>query len=205
MGATRAPLPPVRYDAGLHSNSKNYAKDFRAMSLSFRRLPAAGRFRPTCLAFVLLCGGAAAYAADATGTTAENSYPFTLQTSVATRHFHPSSTQNNHQALLNLEWNYKPDVMIGAASFLNTYEQHTQLVYWGMKFRPLDAAPEAYIKVVAGLIHGYKGKYRDSIPFNQLGIAPAVLPTFGYCYQQLCSELIVFGAAGAMWTAGVRF
>jgi hypothetical protein len=136
---------------------------------------------------------------------AGNPYPFTLQTSVATRHFHPSSTQNNHQELLNLEWNYKDNLLVGAASFRNTYRQATQLVYWGAKFHPVDAVPDGYVKVVAGLIHGYKGEYRDRIPFNQLGTAPAILPAVGYCYKQLCSELIVFGTAGAMVTAGARF
>jgi hypothetical protein len=132
-------------------------------------------------------------------------YDFALQTSVATRHFHPSSTQNNHQDLLNLEWNYKDDYLVGAATFKNTFEQTTELVYWGKKFRPVDANQDLYIKVVGGLIHGYKDEYKNKIPFNKYGTAPAILPSVGYCYKQVCSELIVFGAAGAMLTAGVRF
>jgi hypothetical protein len=142
-------------------------------------------------------------AIDAPG--ADNPYPFTFQTSVATRHFHPSSTQNNHQDLLNLEWNYKDNLIVGGAWFRNTFEQPTKLVYWGAKFHPLDAVPNGYVKVVAGLIHGYKGEYRDKIPFNGSGTAPVILPAVGYCYQRVCSELIVFGTAGAMLTAGVKF
>jgi hypothetical protein len=155
----------------------------------------------------LLFHSAASFAIDSAidATRADNPYPFTLQTSVATRHFHPSPTQNNHQELLNLEWNYKDNLLVGAASFRNTYRQPTQLVYWGAKFHPIDSVPDAYVKVVAGLIHGYKDEYQDRIPFNQLGTAPAILPAVGYCHKQLCSELIVFGAAGAMWTEGVRF
>jgi hypothetical protein len=135
----------------------------------------------------------------------DSPYPFTFQTSVVTRHFHPDPEHNNHQKLLNLEWNYKDDLLVGAAYFRNSFRQPTTLVYWGAKFRPMDSMPEAYIKVVAGLIHGYKGEYQDNIPFNQLGTAPAILPSVGYCYKQFCSELIVFGTAGAMLAAGVRF
>lgn len=142
---------------------------------------------------------------DTTEPLQDNPYKFTLQTSVATRHFHPSSTQNNHQDLLNLEWNYKSNLLVGAATFRNTFKQSTQLVYWGAKFHPLDSAPGMYLKVVGGLIHGYKGEHKDKIPFNQLGTAPAILPSVGYCHKQFCSELIIFGTAGAMLNAGVRF
>lgn len=129
----------------------------------------------------------------------------TLFTSVATRHFRPSPTHNNHQGLINLEWNYDKNYVVGGATLSNSYNQDTQLVYWGAKFRPLDATPELYVKVVGGLIHGYKDQYQDNIPFNKYGTAPVVLPAVGYCYKHLCTELIVFGTAGAMWTAGARF
>lgn len=131
-------------------------------------------------------------------------YHFTLQTSVATRHFRPNPTQNNRQDLLNLEWNYDSNLLVGAATFRNTFEQSTQLVYWGAKFHPIASAPGAYVKVVGGLLHGYRGEYKDKIPFNKYGSAPVILPAAGYCYKQVCSELIVFGA-GAMLTAGARF
>lgn len=132
-------------------------------------------------------------------------YRFTLQTSVATRHFHPDPEQNNHQDLLNLEWNYDSNFLVGAATFRNTFRQSTQLVYWGAKFHPIKTVPGMYVKVVGGLLHGYEGEYRDKIPFNKYGTAPVILPAAGYCYKQVCSELIVFGTAGAMLTAGVRF
>lgn len=131
-------------------------------------------------------------------------YRFTLQTSVATRHFRPNPTQNNRQDLLNVEWNYDSNLLVGAATFRNTFEQSTQLVYWGAKFHPIARAPGAYLKVIGGLLHGYSGEYKDKIPFNKFGTAPVILPAAGYCYKQICSELIVFGA-GAMLTAGARF
>ena len=129
----------------------------------------------------------------------------TLFTSVATRHFSPSPEHNNHQGLINLEWNYDKNYIVGGATFKNSFRQDTQLVYWGAKFRPLDSTPELYVKVVGGLLHGYKDQYQDKIPLNKYGTAPVILPAVGYCYQHLCTEVIVFGTAGAMWTAGVRF
>lgn len=161
--------------------------------------------RIACLALLLPAGASFAASAADDAATADDPHPFSFQTSVATRHFHPSPTHNNHQNLLNLEWNYKDNLLVGGAWFRNSYRQPTKLVYWGAKFHPLDSVPDAYVKVVAGLIHGYKGEYRDKIPFNGSGTAPVVLPAVGYCYKRACSELIVFGTAGAMLTAGVKF
>ena len=154
-------------------------------------------FRSGLVCLLLITGISASHAQEA--------YPFTLQTSIATRHFHPSPTQNNHQNLLNLEWNYKDNLLVGAAEFRNTFKQPTQLLYWGAKFHPIDVAPGMYVKVVGGLLHGYKGEYQDKIPLNKYGTAPVILPAVGFCHKQVCSELIVFGTAGAMLTGGVRF
>lgn len=141
---------------------------------------------------------------SATELPQDNPYNLTFQTSILTRHFHPDG-QDNHQQLLNLEWNYKNDLLVGAAAFHNSFDQPTQLIYWGAKFRPIESAPDMYLKLVGGLMHGYKGAAADKIPYNEYGTAPVILPSVGYCYKQVCSELIVFGAAGAMLTAGVRF
>ncbi len=137
--------------------------------------------------------------------TSYSPYNLILSTSVATRHFNPQPLHNSKQGLINLEWNYDKHYVVGAAAFSNSYNQDTQLVYWGAKFRPIESTPDLYVKVVGGLIHGYKDQYQDNIPFNKYGTAPVILPAVGYCYKHLCTEVIVFGTAGAMWTAGVRF
>ncbi len=128
-----------------------------------------------------------------------------FSTSIATRHFRPDPAHNNTQHLLNLEWNYRDNTVVGGAHFKNSYRQPTTLLYWGKKYHPFDASPNTYVKVVGGVIHGYKDEYQDKIPLNKYGTAPVILPAVGYCYKQLCTEVIVFGTAGAMWTGGVRF
>lgn len=157
--------------------------------------------------FILLLAGVLPCQAQENSTTSPQDTPYnlTFSTSVATRHFHPDPAHNNTQHLLHLEWNYEGDMVAGAAAFRNSYRQPTQLIYWGKKIHPLESAPDMYVKVVGGFIHGYKDEYRDKIPLNKLGVAPVILPSVGYCYKHVCSELIVFGTAGAMLTAGVRF
>jgi hypothetical protein len=60
-----------------------------------------------------------------------------------------------------------------------------------------------YFKLSAGVLHGYTGPYQHKIPLNDSGIAPAIVPSVGYCLNRFCSELVVFGAAGALLTFGV--
>ena len=81
--------------------------------------------------------------------------------------------------------------------------QPTQYVYGGWRYRPFEQLQPFYVKVSAGLTHGYKDQYRDKIPFNHSGIAPVVIPSVGYCISRVCSELVLFGGAGMLVTLGV--
>ncbi len=57
--------------------------------------------------------------------------------------------------------------------------------------------PKLYTKVSAGFIYGYKGKHKDAIAFNQMGIAPAVIPSLGYAFTPKDSaEVFLLGTAG---------
>jgi len=73
----------------------------------------------------------------------------------------------------------------------------------GLLWRPFDSAPAAYVKLAAGVVHGYKDEYQDKIPLNSSGFAPAIMGSVGYCYNRICSEIVIAGTAGLMWTLGV--
>lgn len=133
---------------------------------------------------------------------------FYLQTSLYTLHFDPSDDHVNQQYLVDLEYRYNKSWLegqwlAGAAFFSNSFGQQSQYVYGGLLWRPFVEAQPLYFKLTAGLLHGYKAPYDEKIPFNDSGVAPAILPSMGYCYQRYCSELILFGTAGLMVTLGV--
>ncbi|WP_291993576.1 hypothetical protein [Candidatus Accumulibacter sp. ACC003] len=133
---------------------------------------------------------------------------FYLQTSVAGVHFHSDSEHNDNQQLVDVEWRLdkqwlKGQVLVGASSFQNSYSQATWYAYGGLLWRPVEQVQPFYLKLTAGVIHGYRGEYQDKIPFNNSGYAPAILPTVGYCYKRFCSEVVVYGAAGMMLTVGM--
>jgi len=50
-----------------------------------------------------------------------------------------------------------------------------------------------YLKLTAGLVHGYTGQHQNSIPLKQFGTAPAILPTLAIGLNRFCSELVVYG------------
>lgn len=62
-----------------------------------------------------------------------------------------------------------------------------------------------HAKLTGGLLHGYKDQYRDKIPFNSSGVAPAIVPAIGLSGKHLSSEVNFFGFAGLMVTMGALF
>ena len=128
---------------------------------------------------------------------------FYLETSVYTTHFHYDAAHDDHQNLILGEWNITEQWLVGASVFDNSFGQTSQYVYGGYRFRPFESLQPLYFKLSAGLVHGYTGQYRDKIPLNKSGIAPVVVPSVGYCFNRFCSELVIFGTAGALVTVGV--
>ena len=128
---------------------------------------------------------------------------FMLGTSVYTKHFTYNPAHDDHQNLIQGEWNVTGQWLAGVALFDNSFGQATQYVYGGYRVRPLEQLQPLYLKLTAGLVHGYSGQYQNKIPFNNLGVAPVIIPSVGYCVNRYCSEAVFFGGAGVMVTIGV--
>lgn len=148
-----------------------------------------------------------------------------LQTSLWTTHYSSNPEHNEHQKMINLEWylptymepewlqaedpdSWRNDVrwMVGAANFRNSFSQRSTYIYAGGRYHfPLTENTRSYVKVTAGLLHGYRGRYRDKIPLNNLGVAPVILPAVGLEVRDVNVELVPFGASGLMANIGYYF
>jgi len=128
---------------------------------------------------------------------------FYLETSLYTHHFHFDPAHDDKQNLILGEWNITEQWLLGASFFDNSFGQPTEYVYGGWRYRPFEKVQPFYIKVSAGLVHGYKDPYKDKIPFNGSGIAPVIIPSIGYCISRICSELVFVGGASVILTLGV--
>lgn len=129
-----------------------------------------------------------------------------VQAGLYTTHFSSDPDHTNDQGLISISL-YTPDRWFaGGARFKNSFGQDSHYLYAGRAF-PIWQERELSLqaKFSAGLLHGYRGEYRDKIPFNHLGVAPAALPTLAARWGRAETELIVFGTAGMMITAGWRF
>jgi hypothetical protein len=179
-----------------------------------RESPGAGRVRCRgiiagfLLAFACLSVVTPIRADEAVPATGEPS-PWSIagwsfQTSIYTYHFDPDPAHDNSQSLIGPELRFRNDWVAGLAVFDNSFGQTSEYAYMG-KTWPLRGSPHWYVKLTGGLLHGYKEPYEDKIPFNQYGIAPAIVPSLGFRYRHLVLELHLGGIAVTTLTGGVRF
>jgi len=127
-----------------------------------------------------------------------------LQTSLYTKHWHPSPEHNNDQNLIGVEALFDRNWVVGGAVFDNSFGQDSELLYMG-KFWYLFGSSHWYGKITAGLLHGYKEPYEDKIPFNNMGIAPVIVPSLGFRWKWLVVEGAFGGVSTFTVTAGVSF
>lgn len=127
-----------------------------------------------------------------------------FQTSLYTKHWSYDENHNNNQYLIDPEIVFANDFLIGFAWFKNSFDQPSEFLYIG-KTWPLFHSEYFYFKLAGGLLYGYKEPYEDKIPLNGLGIAPAIIPSFGLRYKHFMMEAQIAGTAALTITAGLRF
>ena len=94
----------------------------------------------------------------------------------------------------------------GLALFTNSFGQPSAYGYVGQRWDGVLGHPKLFTKVSAGFIVGYHGEYKDKIPFNKYGIAPAIIPSVGYAFTpQDSGQVILLGTAGLMFAYGHSF
>lgn len=129
---------------------------------------------------------------------------WTLVTSVFVTHHRSDPDHNNRPGLLGLEYSPSDSQWLGGGvTFRNSFGQRTQYAYVGRRF-DAERLP-VYAKLTGGLLQGYRGEFRDKIPLNQLGVAPAIVPTFGIQFNRFSSEVVVLGASALALTVNYDF
>ncbi len=127
-----------------------------------------------------------------------------IYTSLYTRHFDPQPEHVNKQKMLGIEAQMTNNWVFGFSTFDNSFGQRSEYLYAGYRWA-LFHSPYWYFKLTGGLLYGYKDEYKDKIPYNDLGIAPAAIPTLGFHYKSFVMELNLAGNAAINVTAGFSF
>lgn len=167
------------------------------------QLRAAIRWRAQLVALaVSACSGVSlAQSQEAGGNGLKPRWVF--QTSVYTTHFNPDPRHVNQQRMLAFEHWSTENWTYGLSFQRNSFGQPTQYLFMGKLWRPFTSAPNVHLKLTGGLLHGYKGEFRDKIPFNKHGIAPGLVPSIGWSNRRFVAEVHLLGAAALMISGGV--
>jgi hypothetical protein len=150
------------------------------------------------LALVLAACGATAHADG--GASGQK---VMLQYGPYVHHWSDDPDHNNTPGLIGLEYETASRWNVGASWFRNSFDQASEYYYVGKSW-PVDViSPNLYVKVTAGALLGYTGRYEDKIPFNRNGVAFAVIPAIGYQMDRVNAQVAVLGTAGFMVTFGL--
>ena len=120
-------------------------------------------------------------------------------------HYEADEDHAGSRLFASLEAVRSDDWFYGLALFNNSFDQFSQYLYGGKNWNFHGHWEGFYARISAGLIHGYKGEFEDKIPFNDLGVAPAIIPGAGYRKGRFSANAYVLGVAGLLFTAGIDF
>ncbi|MBJ9977365.1 sn-glycerol-3-phosphate transporter [Pseudomonas sp. S75] len=151
----------------------------------------------------LLCFGLLLIAISPSSAASTGQDSWYLQTSVYTRHFSHDPTHNERQELIGLERDRADGLLYGVATFRNSFRQRSVYAYGGKAWEH-ERWP-VYAKLSAGLLHGYRGKYRDKLPLNRFGAAPVIIPAAGVRLGPVGVETVLLGGNAMMVNVGYRF
>lgn len=147
------------------------------------------------------CPGLSLWADNTTATAAQWELSFSPYT-----HHWRYSVDHKPVFLAALDQRLNGNRFCGLALFRNSFGQPSTYVYAGKRWDGVLETPQLFTKVSAGLIYGYKGKYQHKIPFNDYGVAPAIIPSLGWQIDRESSaQVMVLGSAGLLFAYGKRF
>ncbi|CAM3588339.1 sn-glycerol-3-phosphate transporter [Parendozoicomonas haliclonae] len=129
---------------------------------------------------------------------------YAIEASFHTIHFHHNDEHNDRQNLIGIERRDASTVM-GATVFKNSFNQDSQYIYWGKRFPLQDSEYGLRARVTFGLLHGYRGEYKNKIPLNRFGVAPAILPSLGYTTRYIEGDVVLLGINALLFTISIPF
>lgn len=115
-----------------------------------------------------------------------------------TAHFRYSEEHRRVLALA-LERQRKDGWLAGGSHFSNSFGQPSAYLYVGRRFDLPFGPPELFGQVSGGLLYGYRGRFKDKVPFNHNGFSPGGLLTLGWQFNRRHAAAVhLLGDAGLM-------
>ncbi|MDE2372084.1 MAG: hypothetical protein KGN16_24150 [Burkholderiales bacterium] len=99
----------------------------------------------------------------------------------------------------------RPDGWLaGGAYFSNSFGQPSGYVYLGHRYGDLLGQHRLFAQWSAGIIYGYRGKWKHKLPMNSNGWAPGAVASLGWQFDSGASVTAhLLGDAGVMLQFGL--
>jgi hypothetical protein len=119
--------------------------------------------------------------------------------------FHYSQDPNHKEVwMIGLEHQRTDGFILGGTYFSNSFGQPSGYVYAGQRLDHWSAYDQLFAQWTAGVIYGYKGEYKDKVPFNHNGFSPGVVLAVGWQFTPLYSiQFNVLGNSALMFQFSV--
>jgi hypothetical protein len=138
-------------------------------------------------------------------TSPQPNQPWEFSLSPYTLHWSKNS-EHKSVVLGAIDRTVHGDRFCGVSLFTNSFGQPTVYAYVGQRWNPIDSNNKLFIKVTAGILYGYVGKYKNKVPLNYGGFSPAIIPSFGYALTETDSvQVMMLGTAGLTFAYAHRF
>lgn len=180
----------------------NAAKPFRALALS---LVLAG-LAPLAQAGLWPGDWAVCPGIDQPVDASLGGRSFELFVSPYTHHW---TSSNEHRAVeaVGLQRLLPNTRFCGISLFTNSFGQPSAYAFTGKYWpHPIDAMPNVYFSVSAGILYGYVGEYKNKVPLNIGGFSPVIIPALGYRLNaRTAIEIQILGTAAVMVGVSWRY
>lgn len=122
-------------------------------------------------------------------------------------HHWRSSRQHKPVAAVGLQRFLPNTRFCGFSLFSNSFGQPSAYAFTGKYWpHPIDAMPNLYFSVSAGILYGYVGKFKNKVPLNVGGFSPVIVPAVGYrLTARTAIEMQILGTAAVMFGFAWRY
>jgi len=85
----------------------------------------------------------------------------------------------------------RADMLVwGGTYFSNSFGQPSAYVYGGQRLENFSDYRQFFAQWTAGVIYGYKGEFKDKVPFNHGGFSPGVVLSLGWQFTPTYSAQV---------------
>lgn len=130
-------------------------------------------------------------------SAAPGTHQWTLLVMPLVLHWEPSPDHRYAFGFALERRNKLDNFLVGFSPFRNSFGQPSAYAYVGKQWDNLWDNPRYSFKLTGGILYGYVDQWKDRVPFNQDGFAPAIIPILLYHLDKDQSfDVMVLGVGG---------